>query len=87
MSKPRNLLMNHFKEEAPAPDASSASVFSLVLARLQQTSRLMCGVPDYDTYVRHLKANHPDQPIPTYEDFFRQCQMRRFGDGMQARCC
>jgi len=80
VAKSRNLLADHFREEAP-------SVFSVVVARLTQTARLMCGVPDYDTYVRHLKANHPSQEVPTYEAFFAMCQARRFGAGMQARCC
>lgn len=85
MTKSRNLLADHF------PDAVSAepSLFSQVLARLRQTARLMCGVPDYDTYIRHLRATHPDQDVPTYAEFFTLCQNRRFGvgGGMQARCC
>jgi uncharacterized short protein YbdD (DUF466 family) len=32
----------------------------------RRTARLMIGVPDYDTYVAHRRANHPDQPIMTY---------------------
>jgi uncharacterized short protein YbdD (DUF466 family) len=28
-----------------------------------RTARLMIGVPDYETYVAHRRANHPDQPI------------------------
>jgi len=31
-----------------------------------RTARLMIGVPDYETYVAHRQANHPDQPIMTY---------------------
>lgn len=83
MSKSRNLLADHFKDEAPA----EPGVFALVMTRLKQTSRLMCGIPDYDAYVRHWQVNHPDEPPPSYEVFFRQCQDRRFGSGMQARCC
>ncbi|MEQ1717356.1 MAG: YbdD/YjiX family protein, partial [Hyphomicrobium sp.] len=26
------------------------------------TARLMVGVPDYDAYVAHRKAMHPDEP-------------------------
>lgn len=83
MAKSRNLLAAHFPEETPAP-----SVFSTVAARLRQTARLMCGVPDYDTFIRHRKVTHPDEPVPTYEEFFEMCQTRRFGGaGMQPRCC
>jgi uncharacterized short protein YbdD (DUF466 family) len=83
MAKSRNLLADHFPEETPL-----ASVFSVVVARLQQTARLMCGVPDYETFVRHRKRTHPDEPVPSYAEFFNMCQVRRFGGaGMQARCC
>jgi uncharacterized short protein YbdD (DUF466 family) len=32
----------------------------------------MVGLPDYETYVQHRRANHPDEPIMTYEEFFRE---------------
>ena len=83
MAKGRNLLAEHFKEEAPLQ-----GVFSTVVARLRQTARLMCGVPDYETYIRHRRTTHPDEPVPSYAEFFEMCQIRRFGgSGMQARCC
>ncbi len=82
MAKSRNLLADHFKEEMPVE-----SIFSIVVARLRQTARLMCGVPDYDTYVRHRKTTHPEEQVPSYAEFFNMCQDRRFGGGMQARCC
>lgn len=28
--------------------------------RLQQSFRLMVGVPDYQTYVEHMRKHHPD---------------------------
>jgi uncharacterized short protein YbdD (DUF466 family) len=37
-----------------------------------RTARLMVGLPDYETYVHHRRANHPDEPIMTYEEFFRE---------------
>jgi uncharacterized short protein YbdD (DUF466 family) len=37
-----------------------------------RTFRLMVGVPDYDTYVQHRRANHPGQPVMTYEEFFME---------------
>ncbi len=53
---------------------------------LGQTARLMVGVPDYDTYVQHMRLNHPDKPAMTYEQFFRERQEARYGGG-QGRCC
>lgn len=54
---------------------------------LRKTGRLMCGVPDYDTYVAHLRAHHPDRPVMSYEAFFRNRQAARYGAGGRARCC
>lgn len=85
MAKSRNLLADHFPEESLV-----LSFFSVVIARLRQTARLMCGVPDYETFIRHRKTTHPDEPVPSYAEFFDMCQIRRFGGGpggMQARCC
>ena len=54
-----------------------------------RTARLMVGVPDYDTYVQHRQANHPGQPIMTYEEFFVERQEARFGvsKGRFRGCC
>jgi uncharacterized short protein YbdD (DUF466 family) len=54
-----------------------------------RTARLMIGVPDYDTYVAHRQAKHPDQPIMTYVEFFRERQDARYalGKGRFRGCC
>jgi uncharacterized short protein YbdD (DUF466 family) len=55
----------------------------------RQTARLMVGIPDYDAYVAHRRANHPDQPIMTYVEFFRERQQARYavGKGRFRGCC
>ncbi|SIQ08070.1 Uncharacterized short protein YbdD, DUF466 family [Aromatoleum tolulyticum] len=53
---------------------------------LGQAARLMVGLPDYDTYVTHMKATHPDRPVMSYEEFFRERQEARYGGGT-GRCC
>jgi uncharacterized short protein YbdD (DUF466 family) len=57
--------------------------------RLTQAARLMVGVPDYETYVRHRKTAHPGAPIMTYEEFFRERQASRYavGKGKFRGCC
>jgi uncharacterized short protein YbdD (DUF466 family) len=57
--------------------------------RAVQTARLMVGVPDYDTYVRHHRAHHPQQPVMTYPEFFRERQQARyaFERGRHKGCC
>ncbi|MBP8133042.1 MULTISPECIES: YbdD/YjiX family protein [Zoogloea] len=56
---------------------------------LGQAARLMVGMPDYDTYVQHMHLTHPDQPVMSYEAFFRERQEARYGgaDGRPGRCC
>jgi len=65
---------------------SSRNVLSLLFVRAQQSARLMCGLPDYDAYVQHLRCTHPGQEVPNYETFFRNRQEARYGRGM-TRCC
>lgn len=54
-----------------------------------RTARLMVGVPDYQNYVEHRKAFHPNEPIMTYEQFFRERQDARYacGKGKFRGCC
>jgi uncharacterized short protein YbdD (DUF466 family) len=52
----------------------------------EQSLRLMVGVPEYSTYVDHMKHKHPDQPLMSYRDFFRERQAARYG-GKVGRCC
>jgi uncharacterized short protein YbdD (DUF466 family) len=54
-----------------------------------RTARLMIGVPDYETYVAHRQAKHPNQPIMTYAEFFRERQQARYaiGKGRFRGCC
>jgi uncharacterized short protein YbdD (DUF466 family) len=63
--------------------------FRCVAVRAVQTARLMVGVPDYDVYVDHRKMTHPDQPIMTYQEFFRERQDARYaiGKGRFKACC
>jgi uncharacterized short protein YbdD (DUF466 family) len=53
-----------------------------------QSLRLMVGVPPYSTYVTHMKNTHPDQPVMSYQEFFRERQEARYGgNGKVTRCC
>ncbi len=55
---------------------------------LGQSMRLMVGVPEYSTYVNHMRATHPDQPVMSYQEFFRERQEARYGgNGKITRCC
>lgn len=54
-----------------------------------RTARLMIGIPDYQTYVRHRQTFHPAEPIMTYEEFFRERQESRYAvsRGRFRGCC
>jgi uncharacterized short protein YbdD (DUF466 family) len=61
----------------------------LVCEMVARTAHLMIGIPDYQTYVDHMRTNHPGQPIMSYEEFFRERQEARYsvGRGRFRGCC
>jgi uncharacterized short protein YbdD (DUF466 family) len=58
--------------------------FNHLVAR---AARLMVGLPDYDLYVLHRRIHHPGEKVMTREEFFRERQESRYGDGKMGRCC
>jgi uncharacterized short protein YbdD (DUF466 family) len=60
--------------------------FATAARQTARTARLMCGVPDYETYVAHMRRKHPDRAPLGYLEFFRSQQEARYGNG-RARCC
>ena len=61
----------------------------LVCDVVGKTARLMVGIPDYETYARHMQTMHPGQRVMTYEEFFRERQEARYavGKGRFRGCC
>lgn len=53
---------------------------------LVATARLAVGVPDYGTYVAHLRAAHPDREPMSEAAFARDRMEARYGRG-RSRCC
>ena len=55
---------------------------------LAQSLRLMVGVPDYDAYVAHLRARHPEVEPMDRAAFHRERMQARYdGRGRIGRCC
>jgi uncharacterized short protein YbdD (DUF466 family) len=89
------LLLHADMEEKPSSDATppaSAGGWAQEVAQagryFAQSFRLMVGLPNYDTYVAHMALTHPDEPVMSYEDFFRERQEARYGGkGRMGRCC
>ena len=73
-------------KKAENKKAEPENLISLWFGRVQQSARLMCGVPDYDTYLAHMQAKHPDKAAMNYEEFFLNRQDARFG-ASNTRCC
>jgi uncharacterized short protein YbdD (DUF466 family) len=55
--------------------------------RTRAALELMVGLPDYDVYVAHMAANHPEQGVVSRDAFFRARQEAKFGGGGGLRCC
>ena len=54
---------------------------------LGQAAKLMVGLPDYETYAAHARATHPDWPVMTEVEFFRNRQEARYASGRSGGCC
>lgn len=54
--------------------------------RAKQSARIMIGVPDYTTYLRHCREHHPERAPMSYPDFFKERQNARYR-GTGGRCC
>lgn len=59
-----------------------------LLKRLQQSFRLMVGIPDYATYRAHMKEHHSDLTPMDEKTFFRYCIEARYpsNGGKMNRC-
>jgi len=51
-----------------------------------RTARLLIGVPDYDTYVAHMRLHHPEREVMSYPQFFDERMRARYRAG-GGRCC
>ena len=56
------------------------------LRRIREAALLMIGQPDYQRYVAHMRAHHPDRPPMSHTEFVRAAMDRRYGKGT-SRCC
>lgn len=75
------------KRKDKATKAEPENLISLWFGRVAEAGRLMCGVPDYDTYVAHMQKTHPDQEAMTYQAFFDNRMNAKFNGGGMKACC
>jgi uncharacterized short protein YbdD (DUF466 family) len=67
-------------------DRSPSLALTSRLARITAALRRMLGAPDYDGYVAHMRAHHPDREPLSREAFARDALSRRY-DRPGSRCC
>lgn len=73
-------------ELGASPDRLQA--FADKVVQLRRALRQVIGVPDYEMYLSHQRATHPDVPPMSEEEFFRYAIDRRYGGrGGGMRCC
>jgi uncharacterized short protein YbdD (DUF466 family) len=56
------------------------------LTAVGAVARRIIGVPDYECYIAHLQARHPDAPPVSREEFVRQRLEDRYSRP-GTRCC
>ena len=59
-----------------------ASCFS----RLRSAVLRITGMPDYQAYLTHVRAAHPERPLPTERQYFDEYLKGRYESG-PTRCC
>ncbi|HWA15091.1 MAG TPA: YbdD/YjiX family protein [Gemmatimonadales bacterium] len=62
------------------------SVVPRRLGRLVRGLQRVCGMPDYESYLQHLRTTHPEWPLPTEREYFELYVKSRYEDG-PTRCC
>lgn len=55
--------------------------------RLQQSFRLMVGVPDYQNYLEHMQKHHPDLEAMDAKTFYRHCVDSRYPSSGNLKKC
>lgn len=58
-----------------------------ILSTIKDTARLMVGQPRYDVYCAHMAQHHPDQPVMSETQFFREREEARYGGKNGGKCC
>lgn len=57
-----------------------------MLGRLLVALRRIAGMPDYASYVEHLRRCHPALPEPSERQFYEDFIRARYEEG-PTRCC
>ena len=61
--------------------------FTKTLNLTRKAAEAMVGLPDYDAYLAHMRARHPNAELLTREAFFSNRQSARYGTSGSLKCC
>ena len=56
------------------------------LRSLVKACRIIVGIPDYESYLEHMRAHHPGAPVLDARAFHAQAIDRKYAK-KGARCC
>jgi uncharacterized short protein YbdD (DUF466 family) len=81
------------KDAAAVPVAAAVAAADTPDVRLRdrvravrQACRQIFGIPDYERYLAHMAAQHPDLPVLSRREFFARSIDRKYGKS-GPRCC
>lgn len=57
------------------------------MSQARSNIKTMFGMPDYEKYIEHHRANHPDQEPMNEQDFYVQRLKDRYESSTATRCC
>lgn len=57
------------------------------LRQVTATFKRMAGMPDYDAYIEHLRAAHPECRLPTEREYYEWYLAGKYSGGPGSRCC
>lgn len=67
-------------------DAHEVAGFRATLHRMLTVVRTVIGAPDYDRYVEHMRARHPECAVASRDEFMQQRLESRYSRP-GSRCC
>ncbi|MBL0387335.1 YbdD/YjiX family protein [Tumebacillus sp. ITR2] len=57
------------------------------MSKARSSVKTIFGMPDYEKYLEHHNATHPDQEPLSERDFYLQRLKERYDSGEVTRCC
>jgi uncharacterized short protein YbdD (DUF466 family) len=69
-----------------APSVHGLAAFRESVQRVLRVVRTIIGAPDYERYVQHMRAHHPECGLASRDEFMQQRLENRYSRP-GSRCC